>query len=190
MIRINYGFDTLPTIKAPVVTIGSFDGVHRGHADLVGYVVRKAREIGGEGVVVTFSPHPRMVLPRGEGVEFRLLSSVERKAELLGELGIDEMVVVSFTPEFAMLSAEEFVRDVLVARLGMRVLVVGYNHRFGHDRNVPHDHFETLGVKYGFEVQRVPEYRFEGEKISSSVVRRLLDEGNLSRAEELLGHKL
>ena len=190
MIRINYGFDSLPTIKAPVVTIGSFDGVHRGHADLVGYVVRKAREIGGEGVVVTFSPHPRMVLPRGKGVEFKLLSSVERKAELLGELGIDEMVVVSFTPEFAMLSAEEFVRDVLVARLGMRVLVVGYNHRFGHDRNVPHDHFETLGAKYGFEVLRVPEYRFEGEKISSSVVRRLLDEGNLSRAEELLGHKL
>ncbi len=190
MTRINYGFDSLPTFEAPVVTIGSFDGVHRGHADLVGYVVRKAQEIGGRSVVVTFSPHPRMVLPRGEGVEFRLLSDVERKAELLGELGVDEMVVVDFTPQFAMLSAEEFVRDVLVAKLGMRVLVVGYNHRFGHDRNVPNDHFEQLGAKYGFEVLRVPEYRYEGEKISSSVVRRLLDEGNIHRAEEMLGHKL
>lgn len=189
--RICYGFDSLPRLQAPVVTIGSFDGVHRGHADLVGYLVRRAKEVGGESVVVTFSPHPREVLPRGGGEDFRLLTTTQRKAELLGELGVDVMVVQEFTPAFAALGSEEFVRDYLCAKLGLHTLVVGYNHRFGHDRGgVAPDHFEHLAEKYGFEVLRVPEYRFEGEKISSSVVRRLLSEGNVRMAENLLGHKL
>ncbi|MBQ8272145.1 MAG: FAD synthetase family protein [Tidjanibacter sp.] len=188
--RICYGFDSLPRLQAPVVTIGSFDGVHRGHADLVGYLVRRAQEVGGEGVVVTFSPHPREVLARGGGESFRLLTSSERKAELLGELGVDVMVVVEFTPDFAALGSEEFVRDYLCAKLGLHTLVVGYNHRFGHDRDVAPDHFERLAEKYGFQILRVPEYRFEGEKISSSVVRRLLTEGDVAGAEKLLGHKL
>ena len=189
--RICYGFDSLPRLKAPVVTIGSFDGVHRGHADLVGYLVRRAQEVGGESVVVTFSPHPREVLLRGGGEEFRLLTTTERKAELLRELGVDVMVVVEFTPDFASLSSEEFVRDYLCAKLGLHTLVVGYNHRFGHDRGgVAPDHFERLAEKYGFEVLRVPEYRFDGEKISSSVVRRLLSEGEVQKAENLLGHTL
>lgn len=187
--RICYGFDSLPCCKAPVVTIGSFDGVHRGHADLVGHLVHRAKEVGGESVVITFSPHPREVLARGGSEDFRLLTTTERKAELLEELGVDVMIVVEFTPEFAALTSEEFVRDFLCARLGLHTLVVGYNHRFGHDRDVPHDHFERLAEKYDFEVLRVPEFRFEGEKISSSVVRRLLSEGKTSEAEHLLGHK-
>ncbi len=186
--RVNYGFDIKPTSRA-VVTIGSFDGVHRGHADLVARLVKRAQEVGGESVVVTFSPHPREVLARG-GENFRLLTTTERKAELLSKLGVDCMVVVDFTPEFAALTSEEFIRDYLIERLGLHTLVVGYNHRFGHDRDVSYDHFEQLATKYGFEVLRVPEYRFEGEKISSSVVRRLLAEGKTQEAEHLLGHKL
>lgn len=184
-----HGFDTLPRLASPVVTIGSFDGVHRGHADLLGYVTRKAVEVGGESVVVTFAPHPREVLPRG-GEGFRLLSTTERKAELLGERGVDCMVVAEFTPEFAALTSEEFVRDYLVDKLGLHTLVVGYNHRFGHERDIAPDHYERLAEKYGFEVLRVPEYRFEGERISSSVIRRLLDDNQPEQAERLLGHKL
>lgn len=186
---ICYGFDTLPRLAAPVVTIGSFDGVHRGHADLLGCVITRAKEVSGSSVVVTFSPHPRQVLPRG-GDDFQLLTTTERKAQLLEELGVDCMVVAEFTPEFASLTSEEFVRDYLVARLGMHTLVVGYNHRFGHERDVAPDHYERLAEKYGFEVVRVAEYKFEGEKISSSVIRRLIAEGNLQQAENLLGHKL
>lgn len=186
--RIHYGFDSLPAIVRPVVTIGSFDGVHRGHADLLRQVVARAREVGGRSVVVTFAPHPREVLPRGG--DFRLLTTTERKAQLLEELGVDEMIVVEFTMEFASLTSEEFVRELLCGKLGMHTLAVGYNHRFGHDRYVADDHFERLGERYGFEVARIPEYRFEGDKISSSVIRNLLSEGNLERAEELLGHKL
>ena len=187
--RTYYGFVSLPHIASPVVTIGSFDGVHRGHADLLGYVTARAHEVGGESVVVTFSPHPREVLPRG-GDDFRLLTTTERKAELLGELGVDCMVVAEFTPQFAALTSEEFVRDYLVGRLGMHTLVVGYNHRFGHERDVAPDHYEQLALKYGFEVVRAAEYRFEGEKISSSVIRRLIAEGDTKQAEKLLGHKL
>lgn len=186
--RIFYGFDSIGQLSSPVVTIGSFDGVHRGHADLLGYVTSKAREIEGESVVVTFSPHPREVLPRGG--EFRLLTTTERKGQLLESLGVDCMVVVEFNAAFAALTSEEFVRDFLVAKLGMHTLVVGYNHRFGHEKDIKPNHFEELAKKYGFELLRVPEFRFEGEKISSSVVRRLLEEGNTERAYQLLGHKL
>lgn len=186
--RIHYGFDSLPEILRPVVTIGSFDGVHRGHADLLRHVVERARAVEGRSVVVTFAPHPREVLPRGG--DFRLLTTIERKAQLLEELGVDEMIVVEFTMEFASLTSEEFVRRLLCGRLGMHTLAVGYNHHFGHDRDVPNDHFEHLGERYGFGVVRIPEYRFEGEKISSSVIRNLLAEGNVAQAEKLLGHKL
>ena len=187
--RIFHGFDSLSAIARPVVTIGSFDGVHLGHADLLRQVVDRAHEVEGESVVVTFAPHPREVQPRG-GDYFRLLTTTERKAELLAGLGVDVMIVVEFTMAFAALTAEEFVRDYLCARLGMHTLVVGYNHRFGHEPNQPADHFERLGERYGFGVVRCRAYDFEGGKVSSSVIRQLLAEGNTKRAEELLGHKL
>lgn len=186
--RIHYGFDSLPVIERPVVTIGSFDGVHRGHAALLEYVKTEARRVDGRSVVVTFSPHPREVLPRGG--EFRLITPLERKAELLEALGVDELIVVEFTMRFAALSSEEFVRDYLVKKLSIRSLVVGYNHRFGHDREVAENHFEVLGQRYGFDVVRASALTIEGGKVSSSIIRRLLAEGNQDEAEILLGHKL
>ena len=187
--RTHYGFDNLPAIARPVVTIGSFDGVHRGHRALLDRVIAEARRIGGRSVVVTFSPHPREVLPRG-GADFCLLTPLDRKLQLLEEAGIDEVVVVEFTMAFAALSSEEFVSQYLVAKLHFDTLVVGYNHRFGHESDIAPDHYEQLALKYGFEVVRAAEYRFEGEKISSSVIRRLIAEGDTKQAEKLLGHKL
>lgn len=186
---LHRGFDTLPHIDRPVVTIGSFDGVHLGHRALLEHVIQEARKVGGESVVVTFSPHPREVIP-GRADNFRLLTSLQRKAELLEELGVDHLIVVEFTMEFAALTSEEFVRDFLKAKLEMYSLVVGYNHRFGHDRDVPDNHFELLGEKYDFEVVRAVVYRHDGGKVSSSVIRTLLAEGKTSEAEYLLGHKL
>lgn len=186
--RIHYGFDSLPAIERPVVTIGSFDGVHLGHAALLAQVREHADRVGGSSVVVTFAPHPREVLPRGG--DFRLLTTLNRKAELLAELGVDELIVVEFTMEFAALTSEEFARDYLVGRLGMHSLVVGYNHRFGHERDVPADHYEQLGERYDFQVVRASAFLFEGGKVSSSVIRNLLSEGRCEEAEKLLGHKL
>lgn len=189
--RVHYGFDNLPTIERPVVTIGSFDGVHLGHRALLERVQSEAQRIGGRSVVVTFSPHPREVLPRGGGSEFRLLTSLERKLQLLDGLGIDEVVVVEFNMQFAALTAEQFVSTLLVDKLGMAALVVGYNHRFGHDRDIPSDHIEQLGCKYGFEVIRAEALTLpNGGKISSSVIRKLIEQGDTQQAEQLLGHKL
>lgn len=189
--RVHYGFDNLPAIERPVVTIGSFDGVHLGHQALLERVQREAQRIGGRSVVVTFSPHPREVLPRGGGSEFRLLTPLEHKLQLLDGLGIDEVVVVEFTMQFAALTAEQFVGSLLVDKLGMAALVVGYNHRFGHDRDIPSDHFEQLGRKYGFEVLRAEAFTLpNGGKISSSVIRKLIEQGDTQQAEQLLGHKL
>ena len=187
--QLCYGFDSLPEIVRPVVTIGSFDGVHLGHKALLGEVIEVARRVGGKSVVVTFSPHPREVIP-GRGDDFRLLTPTKRKAELLEELGIDYLVVVEFTMDFAALTSEEFVRDYLTLKLGMHTLVVGYNHRFGHDKDVPADHFERLGERYGFDVVRASAFTFEGGKVSSSVIRNLIAEGRVQEAEKLLGHIL
>lgn len=186
--NIHYGFDSIPPIVAPVVTIGSFDGVHLGHAALLSEVRDVAARVGGRSVVVTFTPHPRQVLPRGG--DFQLLTTPERRAQLLEECGVDELIVVEFNMEFAALTSEEFVSRYLVDRLGMNTLVVGYNHRFGHDRDVPDDHFEQLGRRYGFEVHRASAFQFEGGKVSSSVIRKLLAEGDTAEAERLLGHRL
>ena len=186
--RTHYGMDNLPEIVVPVVTIGSFDGVHRGHVALLQSVIDEASRIGGSSVVITFSPHPRQVLG-GAAEDFRLLTTLEEKIEHLAQLGIDELIVVEFTRQFASLSSEEFVRDYLVARLGMKSLVVGYNHRFGHDRNLPSNHFELLGNKYGFEVVRAGALTNDGAKISSTVIRSLIAEERIAEAEELLGHK-
>ena len=188
--RVHYGFDSLPTIERPVVTIGSFDGVHLGHRALLDRVRSEACKIGGRSVVVTFSPHPREVLPRG-GADFRLLTRLERKLELLAEAGVDEVVVVEFSMEFAALSSEEFVSRCLVEKLHIDTLVVGYNHRFGHDRDVAPDHFEQLGRKYGFTLLRAEALTLSGGgKISSSVIRTLLQQNKIEEAEALLGHKL
>lgn len=186
--RIHHSFDSLPTIAHPVVTIGSFDGVHLGHVALIGEVTEEAKRIGGSSVVVTFTPHPRQVLPNGG--DFKLLTSPQRRAELLAACGVDELIEVEFNLEFAALTAEEFVRHYLVEKLHIHTLAVGYNHRFGHEKNLPSNHFELLGERYGFDVLRASAFTFEGGKVSSSIIRKLMEEGNMARAEQLLGHQL
>lgn len=186
--RIHHGFDNIPTIVRPVVTIGSFDGVHLGHVALIGEVTEEAQRIGGSSVVVTFTPHPRQVLPNGG--DFKLLSSPQHRAELLAACGVDELIEVEFNLEFAALTAEEFVRHYLVEKLHIHTLVVGYNHRFGHEKNLPSNHFELLGESYGFNVLRASAFTLDGGKVSSSVIRKLIEEGNIERAEQLLGHPL
>ena len=127
--RVFRSAEGLPPIKFPVVTVGSYDGVHFGHRALLEQVKTMADEAGGESVVVTFWPHPRRVLPDGGGV--KLLNTLDEKLWLLREAGIDDVVVLPFTAEFARMSSDDFVREILVGKIGMKRFVVGYNHRFG-----------------------------------------------------------
>ena len=181
--KVFRGFAGLSALVRPAVTVGSFDGVHLGHRALLDRLVAEARAGGGESVVVTFDPHPRVALGRAEGL--RLLTPTDRKIALLTDAGVDAVVVVPFDRTFSALSGVEFVRDCLVARLGARTLVVGYNHRFGHDKIAA----DTLRIP-GLRIVRVDECRVTGLHVSSTVIRRLLDEGRIAEAEYLLGHRL
>lgn len=181
--EVYHGFNSLPALRHAVVTVGSFDGVHRGHRMLLGRVVDEARARGGTAVVLTFDVLPRIVLGCGEGV--RVLSSMEEKLALLEEAGIDVVVIAPFDGNFRMLPAERFVDRILIDRLHTELLVVGFNHRFGHDR-VAGDAIRREGL----EIVRVGECAVDGDKVSSSVIRHLLDEGRTDEAERLLGHPI
>jgi len=176
--------EALPRFRRPVVTVGSFDGVHRGHLFLLDALRERARLADGEAVVVTFARHPRSVL--GEGVAE--LTTTDEKSRLIAAAGVDDLVVMPFTPDVARLSAERFVSEFLVDRLGVHELVVGYNHRLGHDREGGGDELTALGERYGFGVYRAPRFADDtNEKISSTEIRRALTRGDLTAAERMLG---
>ena len=172
-----------------VVTIGSYDGVHRGHQLIIGRAVRRARELGLPSVVVTFDPHPSEVVRPGSHPP--LLTAHPRRAELIAELGVDAVLVLPFTSEFSQLSPAEFVAKVLVDRLHARAVVEGPNFRFGHRAAGNVDLLTELGRTYDFEVEVVDLYvRGEaggGEPFSSTLVRRLVADGDVAGAAEILG---
>lgn len=179
--RIFHGFDALPRFRHAAATVGSFDGVHRGHRALIGHLVDEARKCDGESVVLTFEPHPRITLGRAEGLV--LLTTFEEKAALLEELGVDNLIVIPFDRSFSRLSCREFIEEYLLGKVGVETLVVGFNHRFGHDGV----DFSTLEIE-GLRIVRVDEERVTGEKVSSTVIRNLMAEGDIAEAERLLGH--
>lgn len=184
--RIHYGFDTLPVLRAPAATVGSFDGVHGGHRLLLDRVRDEARAVGGESVVLSFDPHPRITLGCAEGL--RLLSSTEEKAWLLERSGIDHLILIPFDRAFSRLTPEEFVREYLIGKVGVRTLVVGYNHRFGYGNEGDFALLERLHVECGFRVVRIAEYDVETEKVSSTVLRDLIARGEMERAARLMPH--
>ncbi|WP_418676718.1 YbgC/FadM family acyl-CoA thioesterase [Alistipes dispar] len=181
-IRVFRGFDALPRFVRPVVTVGSYDGVHLGHRALIDRLTAEARAVGGESVVLTFDPHPRITLGRGEGL--RLLTTLDEKVALLRGLGVDNVIVIPFDRTFSALSGEEFARRYLIGKVGAETLVAGYDHRFGHDR-IDCDRLAALGMR----VIRVDERSVEGEHVSSTAIRRLVEAGRIAEAERLLGHR-
>lgn len=186
MMRIYDGFDNIDFERPTVVSVGSFDGVHRGHKELVEHVIRMAKRINALSVVVSFEPHPRIAMGRDDGM--RLITDVEERALLLERLGVDALVVAHFDEEFRRQSYEEFVRRCLVSKLGMRGMVVGYNHRLGRGSEGSYESLLPLAKELGFELERVEQYLVTGDKVSSTVVRRYLNDGDVERARELLGH--
>ncbi len=193
--RILHGFDDLPQLGRPVVTVGSFDGVHAGHRQILTRLRHIAHAAEEQSVVVTFSPHPRHVLE--QGCTMGLLSTPEEKALLLEELGMDNLVVVPFTREFSRMPYGDFVAGCLVSGLGMGTLVAGYNHHLGRDKQGSGQHLATLAKELGFELVGVQQYivgsrgRFStvgvgGEKVSSTLIREYVQAGDLARAEKCL----
>ncbi|WP_295939735.1 FAD synthetase [uncultured Alistipes sp.] len=182
--RVFHGFDSLPHFERPAVTVGSYDGVHGGHRALLRTLTDTAREQSGESVVFTFEPHPRVTLGRAEGL--RLLTSLEEKAYLLEKAGVDNLVVIPFDEAFSRLTPDEFIRDYLVGMAGAQTLVVGFDHHFGRDKQGNYDYLDNH--RFGLRVVEVDECDVDTQKVSSTVVRRLIGHGKMEQAAKLLGY--
>ena len=182
--QIINGFNNLPQIPHAVATLGSYDGVHLGHKVLIEQVIARAKARGGKSVVLTFEPHPRITLGKAEGL--KLLSTVEEKALLLERLGVDYMLIIPFDLEFSRLSHQEFIEGYLIEKLCIEELVIGYNHHFGHNKS---GDYSYLAERQLLAVTQVEQQRVESNKVSSTVIRAALSEGNLATATHLFGHK-
>lgn len=183
--RREIGWDEITRDEQSVVTVGTFDGVHRGHQAIIDYLQRRSREQSGPSTLVSFDPHPRTVV---HGDEVPLLTTVAERADLLETLGLNRFVVVPFSTDFAQLGPEEYVEKVLVERIGLREITVGYDHRFGKNRAGDVDLLRELGEIYGFEVDVIPPQEVDRDVVSSSTIRAvLLEDGDVLRARELLG---
>lgn len=185
------GFESVPSgWGRSVVTIGVFDGVHRGHQAIIGHSVKRARDLGLQSVVMTFDPHPAEVVRPGSHPA--VLTEPVRKAELIEELGVDAVCVVPFTPGFSQLSPDEFVHDVLVESLHTAAVVVGDNFRFGHKAAGDVGMLESLGRTFGFTVEDAPLVAEDGLVFSSTYIRSCVDAGDVRAAAGALGrpHRL
>jgi riboflavin kinase/FMN adenylyltransferase len=180
------GFEAAPGgLGRTVVTIGVFDGVHRGHQEIIGYAVKRARDLDMESVVVTFDPHPSEVVRPGSHPA--VLTSPVRKAELIEELGADVLCVIPFTPEFSRLPAEEFAHDVLVEHLHAAVVVVGENFRFGYRAQGDVELLTRLGRTFGYAVESAPLVSVDDVVFSSTYIRACVDAGDVRAAAAALG---
>lgn len=187
--RIFYSLDEAKGIKNPVVTTGTFDGVHVGHQVIIRRLRKLAEDIGGESVLITFHPHPRKVLyPDTQGKELMLICSQKEKIALLEKTGLDNLIILNFNIEFSKISSHSFIEDYLVGKLKAKTIVVGFNHHFGYKRQGDYDYLYKLSRKYGFEVEEIPEQDIQNESVSSTKIRKALMEGNIQRANAYLDH--
>jgi len=188
-VKIHYSLDQTGPIPHPVVTTGSFDGVHIGHRVIIERLNSLAREIGGESVLITFHPHPRRVLyPETTGKNLLLISSQREKIALLEKTGLDHLVILTFTKDFARITCNQFIEDYLVTGLGAEVVVVGFNHYFGYNREGNFEFLYQLSRKHGFRVEEIPHQDIQNETVSSTKIRKALMEGNIQRANAYLDH--
>jgi riboflavin kinase/FMN adenylyltransferase len=183
--KIDFGFDNIPENIRTVVTIGSFDGVHRGHRILLSELRAMAHRLYAESVVVTFDPHPRIAMGRDEGMG--LLTTIAERALLLSEAGIDRLVVARFDDAFRSQPYEQFVRGSLVERLHMVGMIVGYNDRLGPGSEGSFSTLMPLSDECGFELMCVPQFKADGDKVSSTVVRAIIERGDMREVERMLG---
>lgn len=184
--NIYNAIEEFPQNIKTVVTLGTFDGVHQGHKILLNRLLQAKQKTGYQSAVLTFFPHPRMVLQQGS--EFKLLNTMAEKATLLQQQGIDNLIIHPFSLEFSRLTAEEFVKNILVDRLNVAAIIIGHDHRFGRNRTATTQDLEEMGKEYGFEVEQISAFEVQQTPVSSTKVRNALAEGNITRANNYLGY--
>ncbi|SOD15451.1 bifunctional riboflavin kinase/FAD synthetase [Pedobacter xixiisoli] len=170
-----------------VVTIGTFDGVHFGHQKIIKRLCELAKSSGGETVLLTFFPHPRMIIDP-ENQDLKMINTVNEKAQILASLGVDHLIITPFTRDFSNLSAEEYIKNILVDAIGTKKIIIGYDHRFGKDRL---GNIQTLvenAATHGYEVEEIPEQDINDVAVSSTKIRKALLDGDVALANEYLGY--
>jgi riboflavin kinase/FMN adenylyltransferase len=185
--QIYYDIREFQPLQNAVVTIGTFDGVHLGHRKIISRLQEIARECDGETVILTFFPHPRMIL-HPEDQNLKLLNTITEKAQLLAALGIDHLIITPFSRDFSNLSAKEYIREMLVERIGTKKIVIGYDHRFGKDRSGGLAELQQFAPVYGYEVEEILEQDVNEVAVSSSRIRKALLQGEITLANQFLGY--
>ena len=182
-------FNSIPDFKSEkktILTLGTFDGVHMGHQKIIQKLIQNASDYNCESLILTFFPHPRMVLQ--EGSDIKLLNTIDEKSALLEKMGLDNLIIHPFDKDFSRLTAEEFVKTILVEALNIQKIIIGYDHRFGRNRSANIDDLILYGKQYNFEVEQISAQEIDDVSISSTKIRNAILNGNMALANDYLGY--
>lgn len=185
--QIYHHINDFKKLQNAVVTIGTFDGVHLGHQKIIQKLVEKAHQINGESVILTFFPHPRMIL-HPEDHQLKMINTMAEKAMLLEKLGINHLIITPFTRDFSNQSPQEYIEEVLLNKIGMNAMVIGYDHRFGKDRSGGLAELQQFSKVYDYQIDEIPEQDIADVAISSTRIRKALAKGDVDAAHELMSH--
>jgi len=186
-VRIFKSFNEVPLSNFPVVTIGMFDGVHYGHQQIIKSVVNEAVKNNGKSIVITFDTHPRMVL-RHDAYKLKFINSYNEKISLIEKEGVDYLVLIPFTKEFSQKTTSDFVKEYLVDILKVKMLIIGYDNRFGNKENNNFSSLFEISKQYNFDIKKIEVQQIDGLTVSSTRIREALDKGNIKLANKLLGY--
>ena len=185
--QIYHHINDFKRIENAAVTIGTFDGVHLGHQKIISKLIEKAQEINGESVILTFFPHPRMILNPGDH-ELKMINTMAEKALLLEKLGLDHLIITPYTRDFSNLSPQQYIKEILIDQIGMKEIVIGYDHRFGKDRSGSLKELQQFSGVYDYQIDEIPEQDIADLAISSTRIRKALAIGDVDTANELMNH--
>lgn len=185
-LKLFHSINDFQSTKKTILTLGTFDGVHIGHKKILERITQNTENGKYESLVLTFFPHPRMVLQ--EKSEIKLLNTIAEKSKLLEETGIENLVIHPFNESFSRLTAEEFVHSILVDQFHIQKIIIGHDHRFGRNRTANIDDLIAFGAEYGFEVEQISAQEIQDVSVSSTKIRKALDEGNITLANDYLGY--
>jgi len=185
--KVYKDIEQLPRFKNAVITIGTFDGVHQGHRQIIEHLQQEAKKINGETVIITFHPHPRKVVSSAI-LGIRLINTLGEKIELLEKAGIDHLAIVPFTEVFANQPAEDYIQNFLIEKFHPHTIIIGYDHRFGRDRQGDYRLLEKMSTSYNYVLKEIPKHMLDEIAISSTNIREAIIHGDIETANKLLGY--
>jgi len=184
--QVHRTIENLPPFNNAVITIGTFDGVHEGHKKIITALLSKAEEVGGESLIITFDPHPRKIVNPHEPLQ--LINTLDEKIELLSKAGIDHLVVVPFTHEFAEQTAEQYIKNFLIDNFHPQIIIIGHDHHFGKGRKGNYKLLEEKAEVFNYQLVEIPKHVLDEIAVSSTKIRKALSESNIETANKLLGY--